>query len=145
MVMILLEAFRHLLSSSLVGRVEKLRARRMGRGYGIQLRGGRRRESRVRVMLGFMSRARCVSGGGRYVLHVISFEENICFSFVGISARDARVAVDVVYHHTFLVFGQRSVQENHDGPISQRVKTSFHSVQKKGHTAYLCGRESKGT
>ena len=57
-------------------------------------------------------------GGGeiQYVLHVIGFEENTRLSFVGISAREARVAVEVVYHHTFLVFGQRSV---HDGPISQ--------------------------
>jgi hypothetical protein len=60
----------------------------------------------------------CWGRGGeiQYVLHVISFEENIRLSVVGISARDARVAVEVVYHHTFLVFGQRSV---HDGPISQ--------------------------
>ena len=56
-----------------------------------------------------------VLGGGVegeiYVLHVISFEANICLSSVGISARDARVAVEVVYHHSFLVFGQRSAQE----------------------------------
>ena len=47
----------------------------------------------------------------QYVLHVISFEANIRLSLVGISARDARVAVEVVYHHSFLVFGQRSAQE----------------------------------
>ena len=43
-----------------------------------------------------------------HVLHVMSFWENICFSCVGISARDA-LAVEVVYHHNFFVFGQRSV------------------------------------
>jgi hypothetical protein len=45
----------------------------------------------------------------RHVLHVMSFWEKFCFSDVGISARDARVAVEVVYHHIFFVFGQRSV------------------------------------
>ena len=115
MVRILLEAFRRLLSSSLVGLVEKLRARRMGRGYGIQLR------ARVKRREGGSSDVRTLClwvGGGeiQYVLHVIGFEENTRLSFVGISAREARVAVEVVYHHTFLVFGQRSV---HDGPISQ--------------------------
>jgi hypothetical protein len=41
--MISLGAFRRLLGSSLVGRVERLRARRQGRGDGIQLRGGKDR------------------------------------------------------------------------------------------------------
>ena len=45
----------------------------------------------------------------RHVLHVMSFWEKFCFSDVGISARDARVAVEVVYHHIFFVFGQRSL------------------------------------
>jgi hypothetical protein len=43
--------------------------------------------------------------GESYVLHVIFFEANIRLSFVGISARDARVAIEVVYHHVFFVFG----------------------------------------
>ena len=47
-------------------------------------------------------------GRRRDVLHVMSFWEKFCFSDVGISARDARVAVEVVYHHIFFVFGQRS-------------------------------------
>lgn len=68
-------------------------------------------------------------GKGKYVLHVISFEANICLSSVGISARDARVAVEVVYHHTFLVFGHRSVQEIHDIPINQ---TRVFTLHKKG-------------
>lgn len=105
MVMILLGAFRRLLSSSLVGRVEKLRARRLGRGYGIQLCGERGRGGRL-------SDVRDYVGRKRYVLQVISFDANIRLSFVGISARDARVAFEVVYHHTFLVFEQRSVQES---------------------------------
>ena len=56
-----------------------------------------------------------MGGEIQYILHVSSFEANIRLSFVGISARDARVAAEVVYHHTFLVFEQRSV----DGPVSQ--------------------------
>ena len=43
----------------------------------------------------------------RHVLHVMDFWANICFSYVGISVRDALV-VEVVYHHCFFVFGQRS-------------------------------------
>jgi hypothetical protein len=73
-----------------------------------------------------------------YVLHVISLDENIRLSFVGISAREARVAVEVVYHHTFLVFGQRSV---HDRQI--KVKTNFHSVQTGSHTADLWGGKGR--
>lgn len=80
-----------------------------------------------------------VGGEIQYVLHVISFEENTCLSYDGISARDARVAVEVVYHHIFLVFGQRSV---HDGPISH--EEFFHSGQKRrGHTAYLLGERGR--
>jgi hypothetical protein len=51
-------------------------------------------------------------GGRRDVLHVMSFWEKTRLSWGGISARDTRVAVEVVYHHIFLVFGQRSV--DHD-------------------------------
>ena len=40
----------------------------------------------------------------------MSFCANIRFSKAGISARDARVAVEVVYHHDFFVLGQRSVK-----------------------------------
>jgi hypothetical protein len=43
----------------------------------------------------------------RHVLHVMDFWAKICFSYVGISVRDALV-VEVVYHHCFFVFGQRS-------------------------------------
>jgi len=46
---------------------------------------------------------------GQHVLHVMSFCANVRFSNAGISARDARVAVEVVYHHDFFVRGQRSV------------------------------------
>jgi hypothetical protein len=88
---------------------------------------------------------RCVLGLGgeiEYVLHVISLEENIRLSFVGISARDARVAVEVVYHHSFLVFGQRSV---HDGgqSVKRRVFTLY---QKKrgGGGSYSLSIEGKG-
>jgi hypothetical protein len=91
----------------------------MGRGYGIQLRGGRRREGRSSDVRVYVYGSVCVGWEERYVLHVSSFEANTRLSLVGISARDARVAVEVVYHHSFLVFGQRSVQKNHDGPISQ--------------------------
>ena len=48
--------------------------------------------------------------GERYVLTVISFWEKTCFSYSGISARDA-LAAEVVYHHCFLVLGQRSVYD----------------------------------
>ena len=72
---------------------------------------GEGRVSDVRVYVYGSVCAGGVGGEIQYVLHVISFELNIRFSFVGISARDARVAVEVVYHHNFLVFGQRSVQE----------------------------------
>jgi hypothetical protein len=44
----------------------------------------------------------------RYALTVMSFFAKTSFSYVGISARDA-LAVEVVYHHCFFVFGQRSV------------------------------------
>lgn len=90
----------------------------MGRGYDIQLCGGKEKGRRVERRQGLcLWLGVCWVGGEiQYVLHVISFEENTCLSYDGISARDARVAVEVVYHHIFLVFGQRSV---HDGPISQ--------------------------
>jgi hypothetical protein len=39
----------------------------------------------------------------------MSFWANVRFSDAGISARDERVEVEVVYHHIFFVFGQRSV------------------------------------
>ena len=72
------------------------------------------------------------AGRERCVLHVISFEANIRLSFVGISARDARVAVEVVYHHSFLVFEQRSVQESL--MMGRSVKTNL------SRTAYLWGK-----
>ena len=57
-------------------------------------------------------------GGRRDVLHVMSFWEKTRLSWGGISARDTRVAVEVVYHHIFLVFGQRSVH-HHQREISR--------------------------
>jgi hypothetical protein len=113
----------------------------MGRGYGIQLRGGRRREGRSSNVRVHVYGSVCVGWEERYVLHVSSFDANICLSFVGISARDARVAVEVVYHHTFLVFGQRSVQEKYDGPISQ--DEFLLCTKRRGHTAYLSGEREK--
>jgi hypothetical protein len=104
-----------------------------------------RREGRVSdVVRIYVYGSVCVGDGGEieYVLHVISFEENIRLSFVGISARDARVAVEVVYHHSFLVFGQRSV---HDG--GQSVKDEFSLCTKKkkgGGGSYSLSIEGKG-
>ncbi len=79
--------------------------------------------------------------GGKeiYVLHVIGFEANIRLSFAGISARDARVAVEVVYHHIFLVFGQRSVHETH---VVNTRSFSLGTQKKKDRTAYLWGKMS---
>ncbi len=57
---------------------------------------------RGRVASGFLWLAICWEN---YVLHVIFFEANIRLSSVGISARDVRVAIEVVYHHIFFVFG----------------------------------------
>ena len=129
MATIWLEAFRRSSDSSLVERVERLRARLLVIGFYIQLRveegEGQVRSSDIRV---YVCGSRCACWENkRYILHVIILEANIFLSFSGISARDARVAVEVVYHHTFLVFGQRSVQRIMDGPVS--VKTSFRTVQ----------------
>jgi hypothetical protein len=49
------------------------------------------------------------------------------FSREGISVRVALVAVEVVYHHCFFVFGQRSV---YDGSL---VEASFLSVKKQSY------------
>lgn len=72
------------------------------------VQGGKKwKGGKSQAMSGFMA---CVLKREKYVLQVINFEANICLPSFGISARDARVAVEVVYHHSFLVFGQRSVQ-----------------------------------
>jgi hypothetical protein len=102
-----LEAFRQMLGSRRAGRAGTLRARRRRRGGGIQL-------CVLNQALVFTDKFRMCNAATEYVLHVMSFWAKTRFSNGGISARDARVAVDVVYHHNFLVFGQRSVHDQRE-------------------------------
>jgi hypothetical protein len=61
---------------------------------------------------------------------VMIFWANVRFSNVGILACDACVEIEVVYHHIFFVFGQRSVYVVCVCIFSQNACV-------KNHTGYL--------
>jgi len=57
----------------------------------------------------------------------MSFWANVRFSCIGTSARDARVEVEVVYHHCFFVLGQRSVRSR------DQITACFISVRRESY------------